>query len=575
MPERIDIRLARGEIFFATREASDTSVLWGELFNEKERKFLRENLKTERIGVPLRDACNINVRTLWQPEERALRERNKASLVEAAAGQQPWAPGKQVAPVDAAASAVEEHVLVNASAKRRKANMLSRCHTENVVMVLHAASGVLTSSWAWTKLGMPLYKQGYSVIFLDLPGFGMSSCAEDPYCPVSRWKSYDHEIVQSVMDRLEVNCCNFLATGEGCNTVVRMLQKSPTYIAKYHIFHNPIITLDELSPKTMEMSLRGNHAGSLQSAQQHDLEHLLASANCRIWSTFSDTCGPHQEAYDVLCLARRHPLLRFTLSVTTVTKEHICPVQVGCRVPIWILFPCKFLRKRYAEFLSDPSGYMPAETLPAGCAGEASTASSSVIGTARTAQNSSRLDHEGGQDATLLEPPRSIAGSSSRSLPSLRTLDSRRTHAGVLSHRPGHSSSETPAQLPRLSTPEGNAEASEASARQVRYMGDYAREAAALAAPDPGPFRERQLVRTSMEAAALWNQRQADIIRSLDCRTPEQPQILQAMQNSMYTVQEDDDRRSQKRGWRKGWRGLRRLSASLLPGLGGNRGAQG
>mmetsp|Transcript_113094 Transcript_113094/g.205658 ORF Transcript_113094/g.205658 Transcript_113094/m.205658 type:complete len:724 (-) Transcript_113094:26-2197(-) len=188
-----------GEVFTVAEEPSDNAVLWGELFGSKERKFLRELLSSQTVCFTLADTYQIFVRTLFH-SEAFITSKNGAGM--------------------------------------RRAGKF--------VLMLHALDGDLTSSWTWAKFIRPMYRNNFSVILVDLPGFGKSTVSRTSYCPISRWKEYDFHIISKILEELGIPKCHICAVGTGCGILVRMLQRAAHRLEDEHFMLNPVLDPDEL-----------------------------------------------------------------------------------------------------------------------------------------------------------------------------------------------------------------------------------------------------------------------------------------------------------------------------------------
>merc|ERR1719316_1317208 len=141
------------------------SVLWGEAFGSKERKFLRELLTSETINFSLKDTYQIHVRCLWHPGAMGT-------------------------------------AMNMATGMRRQGRF---------ALLLHDLKGELTTSWTWAKFIRPLYRKGFSILAVDFPGFGKSSVAQVPSCPSSVWQGAEAHVVSKIMEEMSVARCQMLA----------------------------------------------------------------------------------------------------------------------------------------------------------------------------------------------------------------------------------------------------------------------------------------------------------------------------------------------------------------------------
>jgi len=313
MVRKRDIKHIGGEIFSYTDEPSDRSVLWGELFREKERKFLQASLATQLVCFSIRDTFQISVRTVWQPEPLFGR-------------------------------------------------MTRKCRA---VGLLHPWHGKTTTSWTWAKFFRPLFGSGFSVVAVEFPGFGSSSM-NMATTKLSDWKSQDWHLLVQVLDEIKLTKCHFIACGESCSVLFRILQRSPSQLEQCHILHNPIINYDELFADSVGGPPPGAGADwreKLRAQQQAAMEDLCRSASLRLWVTW-DGDEASRETVDSFRQCTKNEMLMTNITVTELTRDDICEAQVGARLPVWFLFPSKQLGKCYAQYLWQravrPPQYVPA-----------------------------------------------------------------------------------------------------------------------------------------------------------------------------------------------------------------------
>lgn len=175
MSRKYDVCHIGGEVFTSFAEPSDRSALWGELLKEKERVFLRKELQTETVCFTVESTFQISVSCLWQPE-----------------------------------------------AKQASGHRHGR-----FAMLLHSLQSPLTDAWVWIKLGRPLYKKGFSVIMVDLPGFGRSKMNMNASVKPEEWWSQDWHLICQIVDELRLPATHFVAIGAMCSTVLKIMMRSP------------------------------------------------------------------------------------------------------------------------------------------------------------------------------------------------------------------------------------------------------------------------------------------------------------------------------------------------------------
>ncbi|KAF4713779.1 hypothetical protein FOZ62_032296, partial [Perkinsus olseni] len=214
--------LGGAEVFNVASEASETAVLSGPAFTEKERNFLIEHLTTEVAEFSVAANCQIFARCLVQTTEIArLLQKN---------GQEGRAKGK-------------------------------RSQQGEWVLAIHGF-GNLTTSWTWMKaryagrcprdcfsqFAVGLYKKGFNVLLIDLPGFGKSSISQNIRC------SPEPAALQ-VLSELGVHQCRVVACYEGAGMLFKLLMKYPHLIGSHHFLYNPVIDDDALDTYCSQLRL--------------------------------------------------------------------------------------------------------------------------------------------------------------------------------------------------------------------------------------------------------------------------------------------------------------------------------
>ncbi|CAJ1392943.1 unnamed protein product [Effrenium voratum] len=143
-------------------QASESAILNGELFRENERLFLKQNLRLSSVSFPIggENTVEIEVKAFWQPE--AIHFKGTGSR-----------PGR-------------------------------------FVTLLSDIQHPIRDVWAWIKkpgvngelaeaLVRPLYKKGFSVVMLDMPGSGGSAANAELTVDYSVWEAEDWRIVEAAM----------------------------------------------------------------------------------------------------------------------------------------------------------------------------------------------------------------------------------------------------------------------------------------------------------------------------------------------------------------------------------------
>lgn len=297
-----DLEHADGEVFKFKESASKLSVLWGEMFKESERHFLRKELEEQLISFTIRDSYQLMMRSTWQPDHTG-----------------------------------------------------STGPRSDCVLLLHALDSRRSANgWTWAKLARPLHKRGFSVVMLEFPGFGTSTMNMDGNCEVEKWKSLDFKMVGDAVGKLRIQKFRTVSCEQSCATVIRFLQLAPHRLEKEHVFHNPELDLTELFPEAA--ALREGRVPSLRQQREIGiarLEELLRLAEFKLFCTFDEAAS--QKVKDTwaafLEIKRRSQVLDANIIVQTVTREDVCESQIGVNVPMRFFFISNKLKQDYANFL--------------------------------------------------------------------------------------------------------------------------------------------------------------------------------------------------------------------------------
>eukprot|EP00929_Paragymnodinium_shiwhaense_P049038 TRINITY_DN24753_c0_g1_i1.p1 TRINITY_DN24753_c0_g1~~TRINITY_DN24753_c0_g1_i1.p1 ORF type:complete len:626 (-),score=102.18 TRINITY_DN24753_c0_g1_i1:177-2054(-) len=374
-----------GEVFRATAEGSKNGNLWGELFRDKERNFLRTNLQEERLCFSVMDTFQILCRVLWRPEARRAgdvgfvppmvngqRMQGHHSQMQQGpmdamgpAGRSEFAPGPGGMPGVPGMQGMPGAPSMPGT-KAQKKGLAGRRRQGKFVLLLHEVRGPLTTSWTWIKFAKPLYQAGYSVILMDLPGLGRSQINQKLRCDPDTWISQDWHIVSECLDHMGVEKVNIVAVGEACNTVLRLLQRSPHQSVGEHIFYNPVITQDTVFPpvsraKVAQLGVPFEECQMISHCESYS--NLLRSTSSRIWAIFDKKNMQNTLKSKVLCKAiESQEIMRTTPDgsiqivksqlVSDIGDDEIATCKVGVHVDDHFLFPSRLIRARMAQFLA-------------------------------------------------------------------------------------------------------------------------------------------------------------------------------------------------------------------------------
>lgn len=314
-----------GEVFTVNEEASDNAVLWGELFGGKERKFLRELLSSQTVCFTLKDTYQIFVRTLFHSQA---------------------------------------FVNNNAGSGMRRAGKF--------VLFLHSLDGDLTSGWTWAKFIRPMYRNKFSIVLVDLPGFGKSMVSQTSYVKPSRWKEFDFHIISKILEELGIPKCHICAVGSGCGILVNMLQRAPHRLEDEHFMFNAELDRDELFAHVGIDPEPGAPAGwqeRVRERQQKALTDLMRKTGVKLWLAFDrgvsygtddrpvnekrkENWKRQYDTHTMFTIAARNQFVGSNTVITEVMRADICDAQFGQQVKVKGLIPSRNLKASLAKYLA-------------------------------------------------------------------------------------------------------------------------------------------------------------------------------------------------------------------------------
>mmetsp|Transcript_30133 Transcript_30133/g.54595 ORF Transcript_30133/g.54595 Transcript_30133/m.54595 type:complete len:658 (+) Transcript_30133:111-2084(+) len=343
VPRSFFVAHTGGDIFEAAHEASSHAVLWGETFKEKERSFLRQYLEEHQVTFGSRDTFQIEARVAWNP--RAKIEFQKFGRIALASG--------------------------------------LKC-----AVCLHGYTGRIKNSWGWAKMILPLWNQNYTVICIDMPGFGRSSMNMRHNVTPESWKPQDGMIVSKCISSLGFeDCSSLLAYGESCATAVRIMKQFPHLASRCnHVFVNPKFTLDDVHPIEAPYGAQQDWYDQLPGLQASQLTYLLGKAKIGMWTVFSKqgargdpAADRYRKTMQVLVQKAESLGLEKKFRMHEVTKEFICEAAAGLNVKEErLLVLCKYFRDAFSGFIANKIKEIPRE-IPSWALEVASTVASSSM----------------------------------------------------------------------------------------------------------------------------------------------------------------------------------------------------
>ncbi|KAF4660925.1 hypothetical protein FOL47_006905 [Perkinsus chesapeaki] len=313
-----------GEVFSVISEPSEEAVLSSEAFNEKEKSFLLDNLTTQVAEFSISANCQIYARCLQQ-----------------STGIKPT-----------------KHKL----SKKKGAD------TGEWVLAIHGY-GNLTTSWTWMKLALSLYKKGFNVLLIDLPGFGKSNISQNIRCPPERWRPWEASMISHVLSEFGVHQCRVVACYEGAGMLFKLLMKYPNLIGTHHILYNPIIDDDALESYCSPLRL----TSKIRSLGNGFNVWVASDRNSYGGIARRDVQKITEKTFQMLTKISEDNLCKERVIIAKVTRQDIAEMQAyksdepGLS-SLRILYPSKYFRVYATEFISGSRlpPYAPVMAAPGG-----------------------------------------------------------------------------------------------------------------------------------------------------------------------------------------------------------------
>lgn len=198
------------------------------------------------------------------------------------------------------------------------------------IFLIHDRAGPLRTSWIWLSLVRTLYKSGFSVILLDLPGMGASKFCGNSHGTGAEWEEHDALVLVQVMDALRIAKCHLVTCGTSCSALIRMVKSAPNRLEGEHILHNPV----------------------LESKQCGKLSGLLKNSGIRTLVSFDKgSTGRTDAAHDHVWHLGADGTSNAALSLIYLSDNEMKIVQTNTSVPLVLLVPSKSVAVSYATFL--------------------------------------------------------------------------------------------------------------------------------------------------------------------------------------------------------------------------------
>eukprot|EP00435_Cladocopium_sp_Y103_P032341 s273_g8.t1 len=286
-------------------EASTASVLWGELFTEKDRSFLRQHLEEGNLSFGAKDTFQLEYRIVWNPEaKKQISERGETK------------DGK-------------------------------------LVILLHGYGGRIINSWGWVKMVKSLWKQHFTVCLLDMPGFGRSSVNMSWNTPLQEWLHMDAVILAKFINGMNFRkSVSFIAYRESCASVMKLCTDSPHLVGSRQILVDPVFTLDDIFPIEAPYGAQMDWFQEKPSMQAVEMDRMISRKSMNFWVSFTGApgCTSALESFKLVMNARPH--LGMRISITHLSKEFICEARAGAKVSTELLFICKYIKDRFSLYLA-------------------------------------------------------------------------------------------------------------------------------------------------------------------------------------------------------------------------------
>lgn len=307
--QRTRIEFNGDETFTYFQRPAEDAIFNGELFKEKERQFLKRNMRLHNVSFPIghQQTVQIELKSFWQKESMNL---NRRGLREG-----------------------------------------------RFVTLLSDQRPPIEDALAWVKLVWPLYKKGFSVLLLDLPGAGGSGVNADPHVSYELWEQEDFRIVESALRGLSVTRTHLIAFGRSCRIILKFAKHAQidawsSFVAKEHCWYQPDIDFFALFQEELGDCPPGHvQEWRLEAVkkQQHLFRELLKSL--RLMSFFDPMDPAVQATQSFILRARSVESCLAEFSSIEVTEADICTARAHASLPVRVFMLSKNLMGTMGDFL--------------------------------------------------------------------------------------------------------------------------------------------------------------------------------------------------------------------------------
>ena len=99
-----------------------------------------------------------------------------------------------------------------------------------------------TCVWAiWIRLAITLYQNDFSIILMDLPGYGKSTADGKDRVNPKYYMNDAPDMIISVLDAFKVKKVHCVGFCGGAANFIRAISVYPQRFAQNHVFHNSVI----------------------------------------------------------------------------------------------------------------------------------------------------------------------------------------------------------------------------------------------------------------------------------------------------------------------------------------------
>lgn len=300
----INIVARGGDVVQMAEDNSQFKVLWGELFKEKEREFLRKNITRAMLCMSIKETFRVYAQALWRKEVKLQARYYEGKLK----------PGRSV-------------------------------------IFLHGFKWRLNQAWSWGKFLYPFTKEDMNVVALDLPGNGKGMVGHEYDVPFKRWMMQDWQVLVHCIEDLGVPKVNLVLAGESCGTFFRVMKNAKKCLAGSVVFIDPIYDIKEVfEPAPGEQ--RRDTIRFQGTRNQDAVRTLIVSRNVKIWVIFTKD----HEADTECCIESINDMAKsevtsMYVTVTHVGKSDLHHAQIGADVKERFWYPCRKLKQAICVFI--------------------------------------------------------------------------------------------------------------------------------------------------------------------------------------------------------------------------------